>query len=66
VAGIYMLCRGQQIFMNTGKGDVAVDISFPAIFLAIDGFPGGINNKWECANRVRKLFHSVRTKEDEG
>jgi len=48
-----MMTRRQVV--TSGKGGQIVDISIPAIKIAMDLY--GVKNQVACLNRVRKLFH---------
>ena len=52
-AKVYMMTRRQVV--TSGKGGQIVDISIPAIKIAMDLY--GVKNQVACLNRVRKLFH---------
>lgn len=48
-----MMTRRQVV--TSGMGGQIVDISIPAIKIAMDLY--GVKNQMACLNRVRKLFH---------
>jgi hypothetical protein len=60
-AKVYMLTRRQVI--TAGEGQI-IDISIPAVKIAMDLC--GVENQLVCLNRVRKLFHLMEGKADEG
>jgi hypothetical protein len=60
-AQVYMLTRRQYVTAEQGR---IVDISIPAVKTVMDMI--GVEDQLDCLNRVRKLFHAMREKEDDG
>ena len=60
-ARVYMLTRRQVVTAGMGQ---AVDISIPAVKIAMDLC--GVKDQLVCLNRVRKLYHDLEGKADEG
>ncbi len=58
-----MVSRGQLI--TAGMGQV-IDINNLAVFGAMDRYPGGIDDQWECFNKVRATFHALKPEPKEG
>lgn len=55
-AFIYQLVRGQVLTQFNGEYDVVTDINHLALWAAIDRYPGGVTDRWEVFNKVRRVF----------
>jgi len=61
-ADVYMICRNQII--TAGMGQI-LDINLLTVFKIMDEYPGGIEDRWKCLNKVRSTFHYFLKKEQE-
>jgi len=56
---VYMMCRAQYVTAEQGG---VVDISIPAIKIAMDAF--GVTNQLDCLMQVRRVWHEVRSRRE--
>jgi len=59
---VYMMTRYQYAAFGMGRPG---DISIPAVCDVMDRYPGGIENQWECLNKVRRVFHERNQRDTE-
>lgn len=60
---VYMVCRDQRI--TAGMGGQTIAISNPAIYGAMDRYPGGIKDQWKCLIKVRAAFYHFLKEEND-
>ena len=65
-AKIYFMVRSQCECRWNGEQDIEIDLSHVALWKAIEKFPGGVNDEWECFEKIRRAWHTLRQRRDEG
>jgi len=61
-AKIFLMVRSQCETRWDGEKDIEIDLSHPALWKAIEKFPGGINNEWETFDMVMRAWHVAMQK----
>ena len=66
VASIYVICRSHCETRFNGERDIEIDLDFPSVESAMrmKGIPS--EKQWDIFNRVRKLFHQIKEKNEDG
>ena len=66
VASIYVTCRSHCETRWNGERDIEIDLDYPSVESAMrmKGIP--MEDQWDIFNRVRKLFHQVKERNEEG
>lgn len=60
-AKVYIMTRRQVVTAGMGQ---AVDISIPAVKIAMELY--GVKDQLDCLNMVRRVFHKMEERKDEG
>ena len=65
-AKIFMTVRAQCECRWDGEKDVEIDLHHPSVWKAIEKFPNGVKDEWECFEKIRRAWHTLRQRRDEG
>lgn len=57
-AEVYLMVERQYIM--AGMTGQVIDIDINAVCAVMDRYPGGIEDQWECLNKVRAAFYHFK------